>query len=452
MPNFTTGTANDRSGDDPRARVPAARTPVQVSLDLPLGIWGRGRGTWLQLLHAVAIPLFVAGAVYGLHGELSVALLVRLGPVMGLLIAAYAAASALHVRFDRFPFVHRVESALLSASLTLGPAGGLLAVVLGPPSDTVALLATGGTIGWFLLVHALPPPRASQLLVVPGGAANRLLALPEVSINGEADRTHATTDRAEPLDGIVADLHDLPAPTQDLLAEHGAEGAPVYHADPLYRRLTARIPLGALSEASLEPRTSTGYRVAKRILDLLIIGATLPVTLLLIAATALAIRVGSRGPVLFWQERMGRHGEPFQMAKFRSMYVGHEGEERAVFAAEDDDRVTPVGQVIRQFRIDELPQIWNVLKGEMSLIGPRPEQVGLAENFGDALQLYHARHLVRPGITGWAQVLQGYAADVDETRRKLEHDLYYVEHRSVLLDLLIVYLTVKTLLTGGGAR
>jgi lipopolysaccharide/colanic/teichoic acid biosynthesis glycosyltransferase len=134
------------------------------------------------------------------------------------------------------------------------------------------------------------------------------------------------------------------------------------------------------------------------------------------------------------------------------MYVGHEGEDRAVFAAEDDDRVTPVGQVIRQFRIDELPQIWNVLKGEMSLIGPRPEQVGLAENFRDALQLYHARHLVRPGITGWAQVLQGYAADVHETRRKLEHDLYYVEHRSVLLDLLIIYLTLKTLFTGGGAR
>jgi lipopolysaccharide/colanic/teichoic acid biosynthesis glycosyltransferase len=134
------------------------------------------------------------------------------------------------------------------------------------------------------------------------------------------------------------------------------------------------------------------------------------------------------------------------------MYVGHEGEDRAVFAAEDDDRVTPVGQVIRQFRIDELPQIWNVLKGEMSLIGPRPEQVGLAENFRDALQLYYARHLVRPGITGWAQVLQGYAADVDETRRKLEHDLYYVEHRSVLLDLLIIYLTLKTLFTGGGAR
>jgi lipopolysaccharide/colanic/teichoic acid biosynthesis glycosyltransferase len=301
-------------------------------------------------------------------------------------------------------------------------------------------------------VHHLHPSGASQLLVVPGGTATRLLALPEVSTVEEAEPARAGDDRTGGMDGAVADLHALSAPTQDLLAEYGAEGVPVYHADPLYRLLTARIPLGVLSEASLDPHTSRGYRCAKRTMDLFLIAVSLPVTLPLIAATALAIRIGSRGPVLFWQERVGRHGEPFQMAKFRSMYVGHEGEDRAVFAAEDDDRVTPVGQVIRQFRIDELPQIWNVLKGEMSLIGPRPEQVGLAENFRDALQLYHARHLVRPGITGWAQVLQGYAADVDETRRKLEHDLYYVEHRSVLLDLLIIYLTLKTLFTGGGAR
>ena len=108
--------------------------------------------------------------------------------------------------------------------------------------------------------------------------------------------------------------------------------------------------------------------------------------------------------------------------------------------------------MIRKLRIDELPQFWNVIKGEMSLIGPRPEQVGLAENFGSDMDLYKHRHLVRPGISGWAQVLHGYAADIESTRRKLEHDLYYVKHQSVTLDLLIIYLTLKTILTGFGAR
>ncbi len=187
-------------------------------------------------------------------------------------------------------------------------------------------------------------------------------------------------------------------------------------------------------------------------MDLLLVVLSLPVTAPLAVLTGLAIRLESAGSVLFWQERIGRGGKTFQMVKFRSMYAGNEGETGDVFADAEDDRVTRVGRLLRTLRIDELPQFWNVVKGEMSLIGPRPEQVGLAEHFSDDMALYEYRHLVRPGISGWAQVLQGYAADEDATRRKLEHDLYYVKHQSVTLDLLIVYLTLKTILTGFGAR
>jgi len=194
------------------------------------------------------------------------------------------------------------------------------------------------------------------------------------------------------------------------------------------------------------------YPYFKRSMDLVLIALSVPVTVPLATLTALAIRLESSGPVLFWQERIGRDGATFQMAKFRSMYVGNEGESDEVFAEEEDDRVTTVGRLIRKLRIDELPQFWNVLKGEMSILGPRPEQVGLVEDFNDDMNLYQYRHLVRPGISGWAQVLHGYTADTESTRRKLEHDLYYVKHQSVTLDLLIVYLTVKTILTGFGAR
>jgi lipopolysaccharide/colanic/teichoic acid biosynthesis glycosyltransferase len=124
----------------------------------------------------------------------------------------------------------------------------------------------------------------------------------------------------------------------------------------------------------------------------------------------------------------------------------------ARFAEESDPRITRVGRLIRKYRIDELPQFWNVLKGEMSLIGPRPEQVGFVHRFDQEIQHYTHRHSVRPGITGWAQIRNGYAADTKETRRKLSYDLYYVKHCSFTLDLLIVCLTVKTILTGFGSR
>ncbi len=423
-----------------------------LSAALPLDRAARPKKIGVTLLHAAALPLLVGLAVLWLEGGVSGTLLWRAWPMMAVLAAAYVGAWTLSSKFERFPFINQFEAALVSVGMTLVPAGLFFAAQLGSPLNTLALLATVGSIGWYLADKFLHRYRTSRLLVLPGGGTDRLFAVPGVSQVEERGGT-----RSGGLDGIVADLHaarDDPADVDsvDVMADSSMKGLPTYHTGYIYELLTARVLLGAGSQTSVDVRTRRYYPYVKRGMDLLLIGLSLPVTVPLMALAALAIRLESRGPVLFWQERIGQGGEPFQMVKFRSMYVGNDGEDCAVFASEADDRVTTVGRLLRTLRIDELPQFWNVLKGEMSLIGPRPEQVGLAESFDEDLALYHTRHLVPPGITGWAQVLHGYAADENETRRKLEHDLYYVKHRCVLLDLLIVYLTLKTILTGFGAR
>jgi lipopolysaccharide/colanic/teichoic acid biosynthesis glycosyltransferase len=365
---------------------------------------------------------------------------------MALLAVAYLTAWRLSSSFERFPFLNQFEGALVSVGTTLVPVGLVLATMPYSPINTLALVATGGSIAWYLADKSLHRYRLSQLVVLLGGVTSRLLAIPEVSNTTREQLLSGT------LDGIVTDLHTSLSEYKELLADYSMKGLPTYHAGYLYVLLTARVLLGASGKRSVDVRKRRYYPYVKRGMELFIVLGTLPLTGTVAALAALAVRLESKGPLLFWQERIGRNGERFQMVKFRSMYAGNEGEDDDVFAEEGDDRVTTVGCIIRKLRIDELPQFWNVLKGEMSLIGPRPEQVGLAEDFSEEISLYEYRHLVRPGITGWAQVLHGYAADEDETRRKLEHDLYYVKHQSVTLDLLIVYLTVKTILTGFGAR
>lgn len=193
------------------------------------------------------------------------------------------------------------------------------------------------------------------------------------------------------------------------------------------------------------------YLRYKRWIDIILILVSLPLTLLVMLITAIVIRLESKGPVIFIQKRVGLNGEEFDIYKFRSMCTDSE-KEGAKFAGENDDRVTNVGKFIRKMRIDELPQLLNVLKGDMSLIGPRPEQKVFVDKFSQKIPLYDLRHLVRPGISGYAQVTQGYTASTDETREKLDHDLYYIRNLSFSLDLLIFFKTLHTMLTGFGAR
>lgn len=255
-------------------------------------------------------------------------------------------------------------------------------------------------------------------------------------------------------DALVADLRG-PCMTPEwerFLARCILAHIPVFHVRQVMETLTGRVRIDHLSEnevGTLLP--SPLYTVSKRLIDIFIVLATLPLTLPLMAATAIAVRLDSPGPALFIQNRVGLGNRDFRIYKFRSMRVDAEAQ-GARLACHDDNRITKVGAFIRKTRLDELPQLWNVLKGDMSLIGPRPEQRFFVEQFETEIPFYIYRHVVRPGLTGWAQVTQGYAGDADATRVKIQHDFYYIKHFSLWLDILILFKTVRVVLTGWGAR
>jgi exopolysaccharide biosynthesis polyprenyl glycosylphosphotransferase len=166
--------------------------------------------------------------------------------------------------------------------------------------------------------------------------------------------------------------------------------------------------------------------------------------------SGILIRLTSAGPVFYRQERLGQYGRPFMVLKFRSMYADAEAGSGPVWAAKNDNRITPLGRVLRKFRIDELPQLFNVLKGEMSFIGPRPERPCFMDSLRHEIPYYDVRHYVRPGITGWAQVMYPYGASIGDAYEKLQYDLYYAKHMSLLLDLTIMVKTIKVVLLGRG--
>ena len=172
----------------------------------------------------------------------------------------------------------------------------------------------------------------------------------------------------------------------------------------------------------------------------------------IMVVVACMVRLDSRGPILFRQQRVGLNGKPFDVLKFRSMREDAEADGRPRWATLEDDRVTRIGRVMRMTRIDELPQIFNVLKGEMSLVGPRPERPYFVEQLTEKVPYYAIRHSVKPGVTGWAQVRYHYGATVEDAQEKLQYDLYYVKHNSLLLDLTILLETIAVVLTGKGAR
>ena len=194
-----------------------------------------------------------------------------------------------------------------------------------------------------------------------------------------------------------------------------------------------------------------GYIKLKAVVDGAIALITLPATLLILAAAAIAIKVDSKGPILFVQKRVGYRGHVFNCYKLRSMHVRAE-QSGPSFTRDGDPRVTRVGRFIRKYRIDELPQVFNILKGEMSWIGPRPEAVALAKDYERNIPFYAFRHAVKPGISGWAAIRQGNVAEVEAATTKLQHDFFYIKNISPALDAFIAAKTVWIMLTGFGSR
>ena len=201
----------------------------------------------------------------------------------------------------------------------------------------------------------------------------------------------------------------------------------------------------------LHVRSSDTYLFVKRVFDAVCSLLLLFVFSILMALVMVVIKLETTGPAIFAQQRIGLGGVSFTMYKFRSMVTDAE-RGGAQFAARGDKRVTRVGKFIRKYRIDELPQLYNVLRGDMSLIGPRPEQKNLLDELVEEIPLFPFRHSVRPGITGWAQVCQGYAYDVDSSSEKITYDLFYIKNLSFLLDMTIIVRTIRIMLTGFGSR
>jgi len=245
-------------------------------------------------------------------------------------------------------------------------------------------------------------------------------------------------------------------PLKDLLRVRTA-GVQVHEISTFLERQTGRIDLGSVSPSWLI--FSDGFQsgrvlstVVKRSFDVAASLLLLVVTLPIVLVTALLIKIESSGPALYRQKRVGLYGQSFDILKLRSMRQDAEVAGKAVWAAEDDPRITRIGRFIRKVRIDELPQTWTVLKGEMSFVGPRPERPQFVDSLEQQLPFYAERHMVKPGITGWAQINYPYGASIEDARHKLEYDLYYAKNYSPFLDMLILLQTLRVVLWPSGAR
>ena len=307
---------------------------------------------------------------------------------------------------------------------------------------------------WAFGVHFFVQRRVRlRIAVVPFGETRQLSGIASVEWH-RLDRPSLADAAAS--NAIVADFSaDLPDEWEAFLADAAVEGRVVYQVRQLQESLTGRVQVKHLSEnsfGSLAP--ARAYLAIKHLTDFIGAVVILPLALPVLAGCAIAIRIVDGGPVLFRQKRVGRGGREFEVVKFRTMRIGsvESGDRQSAITNDQDARITPLGSFLRRSRLDELPQLWNILNGEMSFIGPRPEARLLSHWYTDEIPFYRYRHVVRPGISGWAQVNQGHVAAVDEVHEKLQYDFFYIKYFSPWLDLLILFRTVKTMLTGWGAR
>ena len=303
---------------------------------------------------------------------------------------------------------------------------------------------------WFIAVDHVTSRRTMwRLAFVPGVSREVLPSVPRVQWRPVLE-PHQNLAGAT---GVVADLRAAHSPEWErFLARCALDGVPVYDVRQVTEWLTGKVKVQNLAENTLSSTLArTVYLRLKRLVDLVGVAVAAPFFAAIILAAAVAIRLEGSGPALFTQVRMGYRGRPFTIFKLRTMHADASATGHA-FTAEQDPRITRVGAFLRKYRIDEFPQIWNILKGEMSWIGPRPEAAALAEWYEEEVPFYCYRHMVRPGITGWAQVHQGNVAMIDAATEKLHYDFYYIKNFSLCLDALIGAKTVQTVLSGFGSR
>ena len=365
----------------------------------------------------------------------------------------------MRLSIETYPGIRRsyviFPSALTGHGLTI-----LYFVLTRFPYDRLALLAGFLLhVVWLYLLYVYAEKNVRRRIgVVPFGEINTLTRVPGIEWRM---LTRARLHDVRNCNAIVADFAaDLPDEWEAFLADAALAGRIVYQVKQLQESLTGRVELEHLSEnsfGSLLP--ARGYFYLKGLVDFLCALIVLPIALPVMGVCAIAILYDSKGPILFRQKRVGHAGKPIIVYKFRTMRSngveedqGHHAKRLAAMTSDDDERITRVGRTLRNLRLDELPQIFNILRWQMSWIGPRPEAEVLSVWYASELPFYRYRHVVKPGISGWAQVNQGHVAEVEEVHRKLQYDFYYIKYFSPWLDLLILFRTVKTMLTGWGAR
>ena len=386
---------------------------------------------------------------YVLSGELAVGNEVWHTQVASLLAAVAALVG--YRRVTAYPGT-RAFSHILPAFLTTY-AIAAATLLIGRFVYSGTMLATGVTLttGAMFILSVLAQRGAPlQFYIVPGSEGAIVRETPRV-------RWLLLTEPEVPADAsaaIVADLTaDYSPEWERMLAKAAISGRVVYHTKQLRESLTGRVQIEHLSEntlGSLLPNLA--YLEIKRCADLVVSVIALPLLALPLMLIGLLIRLDSPGPAIFRQRRMGYRGEPFEVLKFRTMRHVTDLAGADPVTKSGDDRITRIGRFLRRTRLDELPQLINVFKGEMSLIGPRPEAIKLSEWYERELPFYAYRHIVRPGITGWAQINQGHVAELDDVLVKLHYDFFYIKNFSAWMDILITLRTIVIMSTGFGSK
>jgi len=452
----------------------------------------------LLLLLAEAALVFAAiiGAVFLRIGwdDASFELIVR----NGYLKAAFATVFCLAAfyLFDLYDFIVMQDrrELVLRLAQALGLAWVALALafylyprlMLGRGISLISLpLALGLMVGWRLSIHWFlgHPDFGERILIVGSGnlaveVAREVLNRPDAGyrivgfvgtdsellgkslinprVIGLTEELDSIVKR-EGIDRIVVAMGERRGqlPTDKLLQLSLAGHVSIEEGASFYERVTGRVSLNMLRPSWLifsgRGRQLKFEVILRSMVHRLValIGAVLSLPIVLL--TAILIKLDSRGPVFYKQERIGKNGRHFVLTKFRSMKVDAE-KAGPVWAIKDDDRATRVGRVIRKIRIDEIPQFWNILRGEMSFVGPRPERPHFVAQLAQEIPYYEQRHLIAPGLTGWAQIKYPYGASIEDARQKLQYDLFYIKNHSLMLDGIILFETIKIILFGRGGQ
>ncbi|WP_241033862.1 sugar transferase [Vibrio maerlii] len=317
-------------------------------------------------------------------------------------------------------------------------------------SRPILIMGMTLTTLWFLSFYLWKERKIKAELYVVGKPKQSLKSL---SDNIKLLQIDNNTPLSALKSGVLVDLHSsLSSAEERIIADCTLAQIPIYHVDLLSERLNHRVSDFNLSHTSLKSmHPNVQYAQLKVALEKTLIIALLPIILPIALFISLAIFAQRDGPVLFRQTRVGQHNKVFTLFKFRTM-ADIKAEQKEAFATHTQHRVSTLGRFLRSSRLDELPQLWNVLKGEMSIIGPRPEQPNFAKQYSLEIPFYSFRHTLKPGITGWAQVTQGYTDSTETTKAKLAYDLYYLKYFSWRLDFEIYVKTIGVMLTGKGAK